>query len=92
MTLRHIDEKKKLLDKKRPLPVNTVKSLRESMLVEWTYNTNAIEGNTLTISETRVRDILIHEYSGVDLELVWETVQTSLPYLKMKRNNISVVN
>ncbi len=35
-----------------------------------------------------MRDILIHEYFGVDLELVWETVQTSLPYLKMKLNSI----
>lgn len=35
-----------------------------------------------------MRDILIHEYFGVDLELVWETVQTSLPKLNMKLNNI----
>jgi Fic family protein len=54
MTFDHIDEKKKVLDNKRPLPVNTVKSLRENMLIEWTYNSNAIEGNTLTISETKV--------------------------------------
>ncbi|MGO4890705.1 Fic family protein, partial [Anaerobacillus sp. MEB173] len=30
------------------------KSLREKLLLEWTYNTNAIEGNTLTINETKV--------------------------------------
>jgi Fic family protein len=54
MTFQHIAQKKKRLDEKRPLPVNTVKSLRENMLVEWTYNSNAIEGNTLTISETKV--------------------------------------
>lgn len=54
MTFDHIDEKKKTLDKKRPLPVNTVRSLRENMVIEWTYNSNAIEGNTLTISETKV--------------------------------------
>lgn len=35
-----------------------------------------------------MRDILIHEYFGVDLELVWETVQISLPKLNMKLNNI----
>lgn len=35
-----------------------------------------------------MRDILIHEYFGVDLELVWETVQISLPYLKMQLNDI----
>lgn len=49
-----LDKKKKRLDKKRPLPANTVKSLWENMVVEWIYNSNAIEGNTLTISETKV--------------------------------------
>lgn len=45
---------KKRLDSKRPLPVHTLKSLRESQLVDWTYNSNAIEGNTLTLMETKV--------------------------------------
>lgn len=49
-----LDKKKKLLDEHRPLPKHTLKSLRENILVEWTYNSNAIEGNTLTISETKV--------------------------------------
>jgi Fic family protein len=49
-----IDQKKALLDSKRPLPKYTVKSLREKLLLEWTYNSNAIEGNTLTINETKV--------------------------------------
>ena len=49
-----IDTKKMLLDSKRPLPQHTVRSLREHLLIEWTYNSNAIEGNTLTIYETKV--------------------------------------
>jgi len=49
-----IDAKKLLLDNKRRLPEYTLKSLREKILLEWTYNTNAIEGNTLTLSETKV--------------------------------------
>src|SRR4051794_19823743 len=49
-----IDQKKELLDSKRPLPKYTLKSLREKLLLEWTYNSNAIEGNTLTINETKV--------------------------------------
>ncbi|MBE1556979.1 Fic family protein [Sporosarcina limicola] len=49
-----IDKKKKYLDSKRPLSPYTVKSLREKLLVEWTYNSNAIEGNTLTLKETKV--------------------------------------
>ncbi|QWC22557.1 Fic family protein [Bacillus haikouensis] len=49
-----IDEKKKQLDQKLPLPKHTLNSLREKMLVEWTYHSNAIEGNTLTMNETKV--------------------------------------
>lgn len=52
--LKQIDEKKALIDSKRPLPVNTVNSIREKIFLEWTYNSNAIEGNTLTLSETKV--------------------------------------
>ncbi|NOU63318.1 Fic family protein [Paenibacillus sp. LMG 31461] len=49
-----IDEKKKLLDQKRPFPPHTLKSIREHLIVNWTYHSNAIEGNTLTLSETKV--------------------------------------
>jgi len=42
------------LNQLRPLPTSTLKSLREQLIVEWTYNSNAIEGNTLTIKETKV--------------------------------------
>ena len=49
-----INKKKQLLDSKRPLPEYTVKSIRENLLLEWTYNSNAIEGNTLTLIETKV--------------------------------------
>ncbi|MFE8696008.1 Fic family protein [Cytobacillus sp. FJAT-53684] len=49
-----IDQKKTLLDTKRPLSKYTLMSLREKLLVEWTYNSNAIEGNTLTLQETKV--------------------------------------
>ncbi|KAB3529602.1 Fic family protein [Alkaliphilus pronyensis] len=49
-----IDYKKALLDSKRPLPKYTLKSIKENLLLEWTYNSNAIEGNTLTLQETKV--------------------------------------
>lgn len=49
-----IDQKKALLDLKRPLPKYTLKSLKEKLLLEWTYNSNALEGNTLTMQETKV--------------------------------------
>mgnify|MGYP000843923867 CR=1 FL=1 len=47
-----IDEKLKRLNKFRPLPVSVVKKLKEQFEVELTYNSNAIEGNSLTLKET----------------------------------------
>lgn len=35
-----------------------------------------------------MRDILIHEYFGVDLNLTWQTVQQSLPQLQGKLSGI----
>ncbi|TVX98258.1 Fic family protein [Cohnella terricola] len=49
-----IDQKKQQLDSKRPFPIHTLKTIREHLIVNWTYNSNAIEGNTLTLSETKV--------------------------------------
>ncbi|WP_241428157.1 Fic family protein [Clostridium sp. DJ247] len=49
-----IDNKKKLLDSKRPLNKTAVENLKKYFDVELTYNSNAIEGNALTISETKV--------------------------------------
>jgi len=50
----YIDELKEKIDKHRPLSKNLAKSLHEKLIIEWTYNSNAIEGNTLTMSETKV--------------------------------------
>ena len=49
-----IDEYKAKLEAARPLPKNTVASLREKIALDWTYHSNAIEGNTLTLRETKV--------------------------------------
>jgi uncharacterized protein with HEPN domain len=35
-----------------------------------------------------LRDILIHEYMGVDINAVWEITQKNLPDLKIKIENI----
>lgn len=48
------DQLKKQLDALRPLSQHTAKSLHEQLVLEWTYNSNAIEGNTLTLKETKV--------------------------------------
>ena len=49
---KRILEKKKRLDSLRPLPKLTLQKLRERFELEWTYNSNAIEGNSLTLRET----------------------------------------
>lgn len=52
--LSSIEGKKRELDKLRPLPPSIVQKLKEQFLIEWTYNSNAIEGNTLTLQETEL--------------------------------------
>ena len=47
-----IEKKKKELEYRRPLTEGEVERLTEEFVVEYTYNTNAIEGNTLTLRET----------------------------------------
>lgn len=47
-----IDEMKAELDRRRPLTAGELKRLQDEFLVEFTYNSNAIEGNTLTLQET----------------------------------------
>ena len=47
-----IDRKKKELEGRRPLTEGELERLREEFAVEYTYNSNAIEGNTLTLRET----------------------------------------
>ena len=50
--LAQIDRKKKELDNKRPLTEGEISRLNEEFIIEYTYNSNAIEGNTLTLRET----------------------------------------
>ncbi len=47
-----IELKKAKLDSMRPLTPGEVKRLREEFMVEFTHNSTAIEGNTLTLKET----------------------------------------
>lgn len=50
--LSQIDRKKAELDQCRPLTEGEVERLNEEFIIEYTYNSNAIEGNTLTLRET----------------------------------------
>ena len=52
--LNSIIGKKKELDSYRPLNASIVRKLKEQFALEWTYNSNAIEGNTLSLQETEI--------------------------------------
>jgi len=52
--LSRIDEKMQRLNSVRPLSRDVLKKLHEEMRVLHTYHSNAIEGNTLTLSETQL--------------------------------------
>jgi hypothetical protein len=51
--LARIENKKAQLDRLRPLPSPAVARMPDQILVEWIYNSNAIEGSTITLEETR---------------------------------------
>ena len=52
--LTRLQQKKAQLDALRPLPATAVRRLNEQLAVEWIYNSNAIEGSTLTLRETQL--------------------------------------
>lgn len=52
--LNQIDQLKTWLDGFRPLPAAVVAELRQRYTVRFTYHSNALEGNTLTQSETEL--------------------------------------
>jgi Fic family protein len=52
--LKRIEDKKARLDSLRPLPPAAVSRLKEQFTLEWIYNSNAIEGNTLSLRETQL--------------------------------------
>ncbi len=52
--LQRIDQLKTWVDAFRPLPAAVVNELRQRYQVRFTYHSNALEGNTLTQSETEL--------------------------------------
>ena len=65
-------EKKRKLDTLRPLPLSLVARLKKQMMIEYTYNSNAIEGNTLTLRETQ---LIIEEGMTVGGKSITETLE-----------------
>jgi Fic family protein len=52
--LQQIDKLKEWLDSFRPLPSDVVLEMKKLYDVQFTYNSNALEGNTLSMSETEL--------------------------------------
>jgi Fic family protein len=49
-----LEAKRDLIRNSRPLPAVVLQRIREDLQLEWTYNSNSIEGNSLTLQETKV--------------------------------------
>lgn len=66
---RRILEKKNRFDATHPLSKDIIKKIEERMQVEFVYNTNRIEGNTLTRGETELilRGMTVHGKNILDV-------------------------
>jgi Fic family protein len=53
-TFERLYQKKQDLQASRPLPNIALNKIRESLSIEWTYNSNSIEGKTLSLRETQM--------------------------------------
>lgn len=54
MLLQECDELKTRLSSLRPLPMEALKKIEDALAIEYTYESNRIEGNTLTLQETEL--------------------------------------
>lgn len=53
-TFERLSDKVNVLNASRPLPKIALEKIKEALMLEWTYNSNSIEGNTLTLRETQL--------------------------------------
>ena len=53
-TFERLYHKEQHLQSSRPLPAIALNKIRESLSIEWTYNSNSIEGNTMSLRETQM--------------------------------------
>lgn len=54
VTFERLFDKVQVLKKARPLPNIALQKIKEALSIEWTYNSNSIEGNTLSLRETQM--------------------------------------
>ncbi|MCL2023475.1 MAG: Fic family protein [Oscillospiraceae bacterium] len=52
--LQRIDKVKKLIDERQPMPQKELLALDRYFKIDLTYSSNALEGNTLTLAETKI--------------------------------------
>ena len=52
--LQECDTLKARLSDMRPLPADALKKIEDALAIEYTYESNRIEGNTLTLQETEL--------------------------------------
>lgn len=82
--LARVEALKDNLDNLRPLPKAALERLRKQIVVEWTFNSNAIEGNTLTLKET---ELILNEgitISGKPLREHFEAINHSKAILVLE--------
>ncbi|MBC3759415.1 Fic family protein [Hyunsoonleella sp. SJ7] len=53
-TFERLFDKTNTLVEARPLPNIALQKIKEALSIEWTYNSNSIEGNTLSLRETQM--------------------------------------
>jgi Fic family protein len=53
-TFERLYDKLAVLKQSRPLPSIALRKIKEALTIEWTYNSNSIEGNSLTLRETQL--------------------------------------
>lgn len=54
ITFERLFDKVQVLVAARPLPNIALQKIKEALSIEWTYNSNSIEGNTLSLRETQM--------------------------------------
>ena len=67
------EEYKAKIDAHRPLSLNAIKQIRDYFKISFTYSSNAIEGNTLSLSETKV--VIEDAFGGSGVLSLYEVEQ-----------------
>lgn len=78
--IRRIDDLKKQLDGLLPMPVEQQQKLDEKLRLEFHYNTNHIEGNTLTYGETKLAILFDQVSEGHSLREFEEMKASDVAY------------